>query len=223
MMKTIKIIFSALLLFSALLSLSACTDKKKDVVHSEGEILAAAEEKIKASVLWNRIFYIDGLPTLDGGRTMGNYKEVDPAYLEEIGMERVSDIVSYGETIFSSSMMQVFQQTLFSAIKDDAGGMSTSSVCFDYIEKADGVENFICVMVDPSESPRFFASEVVYLFDTMQVDDNLNGRATVSLSVRKSGESGDGALRTIRVNLLLENEVWLLDGYTFAVFQSEES
>lgn len=217
-MKMLKKVFILLLLFSMILSLASC--KKKDVVHNETEILSAAEERISASILWNKIFFIEGLPTLEGGKKSGNYREVDPAFLEEIGMSRISEIIAYGETIFSTSMIDLYKETLFSAIKNEVGGVSTSSVCFDYFEKVDGVDRFVCVMVDPDESPRFFASNVEYLFDTMEVVDNLNGRATVSLTVQKEGDPSQ--TRTVKINLLLENEVWLLDGYTFVVFPSEQ-
>ena len=209
------------LLLCLLLSLFACTKKEKDVVHNEQEILEAAEERIKASILWNRIFFIEGLPILEDGRETGNYREVDPAYLEGIGMTRVSEIVAYGKTVFSTPMMTLYGETLLSSIKNGVGGVSTSAVCFDYYEKVDGKDRFLCVMVDPDESPRFGASEVEYLFDTMQVTYNLNGRATVTLSVRKVGEPD--SVSSLRVGLLLENEAWLLDGYTFVVFPSSES
>ncbi len=221
-MRTLKSVSICLLLLCTVFSVVAC--QKKDVIHSEAEILAAAEEKISESVLWNRIFFIEGFPILEGGRTTGNYQEVDPAYLESIGMSRISEIISYGETLYSSSMMALFEETLFNSIKNGVGGVSTSAVCFDYTERIDGADRFICVMVDSNESPRFFASEVEYLFDTMQVEFNRNGRATVSLSVKKLGaEQGEDTLRRLRVNLSLENEVWLLDSYTFVVFPSEES
>jgi hypothetical protein len=202
-----------------MMSIASCT-KKEDVVHDEAEILSAAQERISQSVLWNKIFYIDGFSVLENGKKTGNYREVDPAYLDEIGMTRISDIKEYGKTVYSTAMLALFDETLFSSIKNDVGGVSTSAVCFDYYEKKDGVDRFICVMVDPDESPRFGASDVDYLFDTMQVVYNLNGRATVSLSVQKSGEPEN--VRTLRVSLLLENETWLLDGYTFVVFPSNE-
>lgn len=214
-MKTLKGIFTLLLLLSIATSLFACTKKQKDIVHSEADILAAAEERITESVLWNRIFFIEGLPVLEGGRASGVYREVDPAYLEALGMSSVSDIIDYGKTVYSTSMMTLFEETLFSSIKNEIGGVSTSAVCFDYTEKIDGQDRFLCVMVDPEQSPRFGASELEYLYDTMKVEYNLNGRAIVSLSVKKVGSD---ETRLIRVNLLLENEVWFLDGYTHQVF-----
>ena len=145
----------------------------------------------------------------------------DPSYLAEIGMTSVAEIVAYGERIYSEAMMALFGETLFSAIKNGVGGVSSSAVCFDYTEKIDGADRFLCVMVDPNESPRFHAPALDYLFDTMQVEYNRNGRATVSVSVRRVEDPG---LSSIKVNLVLENEVWLLDSYTaFADFQSEES
>lgn len=219
-MKTSKRILALLLLLCTVLLLFACVKKQKDIVHNEAEILAAAEEKIAASVLWNRLFFIEGLPVLEGGRTSGNYREVDPAYLEEIGMSRVSEIISYGKTVYSASMMELFGETLFSPIKNDVGSVLSSAVCFDYTEKIDGKDQFLCVMVDPDESPRIGASEVEYLFDTMRVEYNLNGRATVSLSVRRAGGSD---VQSLRVQLLLENELWLLDGYTFVRFPTADA
>ncbi len=219
-MKTLKSTVTFLLLLSVACSLLACTKKQKDVVYSEADILAAAEEKIEASILWNRIFFIEGLPILEDGRTSGIYREVDPAYLTEIGLSSVSEIIDYGKTVYSTPMMELFKETLFSSIKNGVGGVSNSAVCFDYTEKIDGVDRFLCVMVDPEESPRFGASELEYLFDTMQVEYNLNGRATVLMSVKKAGTD---ETRTIRVNLLLENEVWLLDGYTHQVFPSADA
>lgn len=218
-MKMLKRIVTAILLLSVAVLLFSCSGKQKDIVHSEADILRAAEERISASVLWNRIFFIEGFPILEGGRTSGKYREVDPAYLEEIGMSRVSEIIDYGKTVYSTPMMELFGETIFSSIKNGVGGVSTTAVCFDYTEKIDGEDRFLCVMVDPDESPRFGASEVEYLFDTMRVEYNLNGRATVSLSVKKAGSDD---VRSLRVNLLLENEAWLLDDYTFAVFLSAD-
>lgn len=218
-MKTLKGILLLLLLATLILSAVSCR-KDKDVTYNEEEILAATEQKILDSVLWNKIFFIEGFSILEDGRKNGNYREVDPLFLEEIGMDKVSEIIAYGETIFSTSMMELYQETLFSAIKNDVGGVSTSAVCFDFNEKIDGVDRFVCVMADPDESPRFNASHVEYLFDTMTVTYNLNGRATVSLTVCKAGEPQ--TTRDIRVNLLLENDQWLLDGYTFVAFPSEE-
>lgn len=219
-MKKRKLIFPLiLLLYVSILLPFSCAEK--DVIHDEGEILTAAEDLISESVLWNRIFYIEGLLPLEGGRTYGDYREVDPSYLAEIGTTSVAEIVAYGERIYSEAMMALFGETLFSAIKNGVGGVSSSAVCFDYTEKIDGADRFICVMVDPNESPRFHAPALDYLFDTMQVEYNRNGRATVSVSVRRVE---DRRLSSIKVNLVLENGVWLLDSYTaFADFQSEES
>ena len=219
-MKKRKLIFPLIILLCVcIFLLFSCAEK--DVIHDEGEILSAAEDLISESVLWNRIFYIEGLLPLEGGRSYGDYREVDPAYLSEIGLSSVAEIVAYGERIYSESMMALFKETMFSAIKTDVGGVSSPAVCIDYTERIDGTERFLCVMVDPSESPRFHAPALEYFFDTMQIEYNRNGRASVSVSVRRIE---DGARSSIKVTLVLENEVWLLDSYTaFADFQGEQS
>ena len=218
-MKTIKRLFVLLLLSVTLLTLASCGEV--EIVHDEAEIMTAAEDLISRSVTWNHIFFIDGIPVLEGGREQGIYREADPSYLASFGMSKITDVITYGKTVFSSSMMQLFDETLFQSIKNEVGGVASSAVCYDFIEKKDGVSHFICVMVDPDESPRFYASEVVYHYETMQITYNLNYHATVTLTVSGVGEN-EGEERELRVNLLQENGVWYLDGYTFVVFPKAE-
>lgn len=211
--RTMRFKAAALLLAAAmLLCLLSCGELKETA--DEGEILSAAERLISESVLWNELFFIDGLPVLEGGRESGNYREVDPAYLAGIGMSSLSEILEYGRTIYSADMMETMEATLFGSIRTDDGTIFSSAACFDFSEGSGEEETFLCLMVNPSECPRFGGDTVTYRYDGMTVTYNLNRCATVLVTAEGSGENA-GKTAQVRVNLVLEETKWKLDNYTF--------
>jgi hypothetical protein len=206
---------AGLLLLMALCLAMAVGCGEVRIVAEESEILAAARDLTERSILWNKLFYIDGIPTLEGGRTTGIYQEADPDFLAELGMERLSDIKEYAAGIYSTEMMQTFEQTLFSAIHNGQGTLVSGTVCMDYNEIVNGKSTFVCLMVNTENCPAIKTDEVVYLYDTMRVVYNLNYRATVEIAVCRVGEE-QGQTATIRINLLKTEDTWYLDNNTFA-------
>ncbi len=191
-----------------------------NIVAKEADILSAARELIGKSVLWNEIFYIDGMRPLEGGRSpSGSYVEVDPAYLEEIGMASVAEIKEYGRGIFSPDMMESFEETLFGSIKSDMGGIVSSAACMDYEEKVTGVKKY--TVVNPEESPKSYngtpyGEHIEYLYDTMRVTYNKNYAATVVITIRGTEEKNQGLTDTVSVQMKQIDGVWYLDNLTIA-------
>lgn len=181
----------------------------------EAEILENAERLLEESLLWNELFYISGIPTLEDGKSVGKYREADPAFLNRIGMHTLSEIREYGRAVFSPEMNAVFDSTLFGAVTDDHGAIFSQAVCFDYTEKKDGESVFVYLAVNPEENPRFHAKKVEYLYDTLRIEKNANSRAT--LTVTAVGTEGEDAGRQteIRINLIRLDGVWYLDNQTF--------
>lgn len=215
---TNKIFASLLLLATALMALVSCGEV--NIVAKEEEILCAAEMLIKKSVLWNEIFYIDGMRPLEGGRSPSDsYVEVDPSYLQEIGMSSVAEIKEYGKEIFSPDMMKSFEDTLFGSIKSDTGSLISSAACMDYEEKVTGV--LMYTVVNTKESPKSYngvpyGEHIEYLYSTMRVTYNRNYAATVEITVRGAEEKNAGLTDTLSVQLEQVDGVWYLDNLTIA-------
>ena len=211
--------FSALaLLLLLVLSMLSCGEVK--IVCDEGEILAAAENLIGRSVLWNEIFYIEGMRPLEGGRAPSDsYVEVDPAYLDEIGFSTVAEIKAYGKEIFSPDMMRSFEDTLFGGMKSDIGAIVSSAACMDYEEPVTGVKLY--PVVNPAESPKRYGEtpwgeHIEYIYSTMRVTYNLNYSATVELEIVGAEEKNLGMRDTLSVQLKKVEGVWYLDNLTVA-------
>ena len=221
--KTSKHLYALILLVCLLLPFTSCGEV--NIVASEQEILAAAQTLIEKSVLWNEIFYIDGMRPLQGGRSpSASYVEVDPSYLEEIGLYSVAEIKQYGAQIFSPDMMSSFEQTLFGSLRSDTGALISSAACMDYEERVTGVAMY--TVVNTEESPKNYkgtpyGEHVEYLYDTMTVTYNKNYAATVEITVRGTEEKNLGLTDTVTVQLQKVGGVWYLDNLTVTKIKRE--
>ncbi len=215
----LRLLALALLLSLTAALLSACGKKEVKIIADEAEIKAAAEELIGRSVLWNEIFYIEGMRPLEGGRiTPSSYVEIDPAYLEEIGFGSIQEIRDYGAEIFSPAMTEMHGQTLFGSLKNEVGSLISSAACMDYEERVTGVQPY--PVVNTAESPKKngetpWGEHVAYRYDTMRVTYNLNHSATVELEVVGAEEKNLGLSDTLTVQLKKVEGVWYLDNSTF--------
>ena len=214
----IRLISLLLLTAFAVTLLSACGKKEQRIILDEAEIKAAAQTLIQRSVLWNEIFYIEGMRPLEGGRSPSSrYREIDPAYLDEIGFASIGEIRAYGAEIFSPDMTRIHDETLFGSLMGTVG-LASSAACMDYEERVTGVSPY--PVVNPAESPKRngdtpWGEHVSYLYGTMRVVYNLNYRATVEITVVGNEEKNEGLTDTVTVQLKKIEGVWYLDNFTF--------
>ena len=111
-----KRIISLILILATLLTVSACGENNRD--YDEAEVIAAAEKLIYKAVklndiLWGEGFYFDE----DSSYTNGDYSPAVP-YAD---YTKLDDLISDCAKVFSSSYMQIIENTVFSSHFGDTG------------------------------------------------------------------------------------------------------
>lgn len=216
-MQRAKRILSALLvlvmLTIALTIFPAC--QKED----EAFLLARAEELVEKSIVINRLFFYEGIPTLAGVEAESGYLPADMVELYMMGFESVADIKSYMQEVFSPSLCEImFASYLFSPVYN--GDMLVDvTYCYDHYDTLyGGDKTYVGVRVS-AQGLSIKTSPTEYHYDTMHITSNKRGRAVISMVVTVYGEDGTTQNTDLGVQLVkTESGIWLLDSYTAATY-----
>ncbi len=203
------LLLTIVLLTSLSFSMSAC-GKEDDAV-----LIARAKELIPKTEVINKLFYIEGIPTLEGADSVSGYYPADMVELFLLGFESVADIKDYMRTIWAPEFCEVvFASYLFASVYN--GDMIVDfAYCYDCYEKGyDGEEVYAGIRVY-QDGLSITTSPTEYHYDTLKVEKKTKERAELSISVTVYGEDGTTQDKTLTVVLSKTEEgIWMLDSYT---------
>lgn len=210
-----KKIILLLVTFCMLLTASACEKKVKNRTYDEAEVLAAAEELIEKSVLFNRIYYGEGIPVkLDNPKTSGGYVEADPAFLTENGITSLDLLREKTEEVYTKATTAYIFNTVLGVIYsgDNIVGYKR------YIEDA----GTVYVSTDEERNNYRDTAAVTYHYDTLAVDHVKGEIIFVTVLVTAENAAGETRSRTIDIRLLEEENGFRLDCNTYFTYFANE-
>lgn len=199
-----KIHFFALLCLAAIL-LSACAGAP-----ALDEIKPRVIELIEASYEVNDIFFGEGLPVIERGSAFaeenhiyymdegGNYDYVT----EDCPYQTVDMIKAEAEKVYSSEYLASIYETTFVGVADENTGMLYAR----YLDTDEGLKK-------SNLHKPLLEQKRMYDYDTMEIVKPSNGRY-INVEIESYLEGEDERL-PIRLTLVKEGEVWLLDSPTY--------
>lgn len=209
----ISVLLALVMVALALTIFPAC--QKED----ESFLLARAEKLIEKSLVINRLFFYEGIPTLADAEAESGYLPADMVELYMLGFESVADIKVYMQEVFSPLLCGImFDSYLFSPVYN--GDMLVDiTYCYDHYETLyGGEERFVGVYVS-CEGLSVKTSPTEYHYETMHITSNKRDRVVISMVVTVYSEDGASQDTDLGVQLVkTESGIWLLDSYTAASY-----
>lgn len=160
------------------------------------EIVALVEERVKASEELNEIYFGEGLPVDILRASVGYYKYVS----KDSPYQSIAQIKEATQKVFSSEYSNLLFQNAFSGTNEEGVGI----VYARYAEK-DG-ELMVYTNLE-----AILTAKRTYHFDTVKVLKK-NGR---SVTVEIETEDESGTKLTVKLKMVKENDIWLLDSPTY--------
>ncbi len=195
--------------------LVACEDEE----HDDTAVLARAEELIKKAMLFDKLFYIEGLPVKTNYDTMSGYLPVNMDRIGELGYENLAEIIADMRTVWTDTYCtRLENSSLFKQVS--TGGAIESKYCYDYYNNQGeyhgiyAAERGLPIQTDPTE----------YHFDTMKVHERLGDfRVKISVDVTITNHLNTSETVNYTVYLTLargqeKDAEWLLDSTTAVKF-----
>lgn len=204
MKKRALVIFLSLTLF--LLSLVGCGEDSLSK-EEEQELFDAIQELVEESRVLNEIYFGEGIPVLETGKSVGVYKECNQMILAEWGFDSIDDIKSKTRSIYTESMSSWLSSYAFLSITSGAAVVGAR-----YYEDEDGT-----LMVS-TNADVLLRDDVTYDYSTLEIVSQRNGIVALSMDATVTNAQGKTQTREISLEAEREGSKWKLNSPTYLVY-----
>ena len=181
--------------------------------YDENEVKAAAEKLIAESVLFNDIFWGEGLPHYeDKNYSDGEYYAAIEAYYYNLGFTNIAELKAAAEKVFSTEYMSLISSTIFSEIYDGNEMVHTSRYYQRY-SAADGVTPE-AIMVNVNWK-NLLNGEVTYDYSSLTVTHSEDEIVYVTINATVKLDDLAPKTKTIEIGLIEEEAGWRVHTPTY--------
>lgn len=215
LMKIKAFLLTIVVIFSVF-NMNSCKEEVKDREYNEAEVIAAAKDLIKKSEKLNVIYYGHGIKAdiNDVDNASGYYYPADVLSLSELGIQKVEDIKALTRECYTKAQSEYMINNTFAPVRDSDGEIIHFSRYYQEYDTFDRNEEK-CIMVYSKYEP-FLVDTVEYFYDTVRVVDVEGEVIIVEINVKVTSEDGNVQEKSIKVNLLEEENGFRLDSPTYA-------
>ncbi len=216
MKKTICIWIVLAVLATFLLSATSCGAGD---LPEDADLIARAAELIPMAEVFDNLFYVTGLPILEGGSEISGYLPVDMEKIKALGYEKLEDMLTALRGVWSEAYCQRLENSsLFSRVS--TGGTIETKYCYDYYEIKTGKYQGIYVS---NKGLPMQMDPVDYHLDTLQVVEKLEYTAKLSVNVTVTDYQDATRTKDQTVYITLTrgqsgSDPWMLDSTTAVKF-----
>lgn len=193
-----------LLLLLLPLSLLSCGD-----VPTEEEVLPAAEQLIRASLLLNTVYLGEGIPA--GEVAFGDYSYADKSFCEQNGLMSVAALKEKTEEVYTAEVAADLYRMFLTTDSETLG---------DYRDLPTAGEG---LYVRTARTGWYRDMTHEYLFETMTLEDSSKSGATVSLTVRITPEGLEPQERRLSLPLVLGEDGWRCHKLTYIAYDPSQN
>ncbi len=212
-----------LLLCALLCTLFGCGGEP---LPEDGVLLREGEALLKKALVFNRLFFEEGIPQKEGGFTDGSYTEADAEALSALGLQKLSDIKAYMKTVYSDAATADFIRYAIDK-RTDGTILVKPAYCYDHykVNEEDPDDRiFLCLMVS-NEGLHQQTDPFVYDYSTLEVVQEKKQATSATLTVSATitdRETGQVQTRTVSFRLVLEEDGWRLDNLTCLSYREKQ-
>lgn len=211
-----KKIFSLLLVLVLSFSLFSC--KEKNRTYDEGEVKAAAADLIERSKVLNLVYWGTGIEYVENDNTSnGYYYEANILHLEKLGFKTIEELRTMTLGVFSAEYSEIIFASSLSSVSDEDGIHSLARYYQKYLDKEMKEPDTIMVY---SRAKVLLTDEVVYLYETLEVEGSVGEVVYVNLKVSVTRDEKT-QIRSIRVGLIEQENGWRLNDATYITYDKE--
>ena len=209
-MKMPRALLSLLVLLALLVSLVSCDRGQKP---DDGTLVGEAASLIRASVVLDRLFFVEGLPALSAEEGEG-YVSVNTAALSSLGFTSYASIRAYAEQIYSYALFSSFESMAVLAVTDGSV-LIRRAYCYDKTDKKGNFQDFLVSTAGLHKQ----MDRAEYDLSTLTVTKKTasTARLTVEATVT-SHDTGETQRRPVTVAPCLADGIWKLDTLTCLTF-----
>ncbi len=213
----IKKIFTAILIFSLILSAFSLTSCERNRKYDEEEVKAAIKELLPMAAKLNVVYYGSGIKYIDNENKIGVYYEADKDHLSELGFSTVVEMKLMTERVFSDEYSEIIYSRVLNA-RYDEGSFSGSA---RYYQVYDDNSNPIRIMVNTNEiytneKYMIFRDKIEYDYNSLQITGSKKERVLATINVTVTNKDGNSQIKDIDIALIEENDGWKIDNPVFA-------
>ena len=190
-------------------------------------LIAEAEVLLKKSLVFNQLFFEQGISQKADGLVDGDYKEADTAALSALGFVKLSDIKASMHTVFSDAATEDFFRY---AVDKRTNGTTLlkPAYCYDYYktnEQNPDDKVFMCIMVS-NQGVHQQTDPFTYDYSTLEVVKDKKEATSATLKIIATitdSETGMVQTRQVTFRLVLEEEGWQLDNLTCLSYKEQQN
>lgn len=208
-LKSILLFTLILCTMASVLSFASC-----DRDYDEDEVLGAAEELLKKAEVLNDVYWGGGIDYMSGGFSDGIYKQASDIHLASLGFSTIAELKALTEATYSDS----YVNTIYTTKLDEApvGFVLYIQKWDDEVEKTTPA----CIMVN-TEMVRV-GDDLAYDYSTLRIEGVEDEIVTVLVDATVTNPDGESQVRTLRIQLIEEDDGWRINSPTFAKYFVEE-
>lgn len=186
-----------------------------------------AKVLLEKSLVFNQLFFEQGIPQKADGLVDGDYREADSTALSALGFAKLSDIKAYMHTVFSDAATADFFRY---AVDKRTNGtvLLKPAYCYDYYktnEQNPEDKVFVCLMVS-NQGVHQQTDPFTYDFSTLEVVKDKKEATSATLKITATitdSETGAVQTRQVTFRLVLEEEGWQLDNLTCLSYKEQQN
>ncbi len=212
----IKTFISLLLIITSLFSLASCNRS-----YDEEEVKAAAKDLIERSVMFNEIYWGEGISYIENPSTSnGAYHEANFFDLQKYGFSTIEELKKMTEEVYSKSYCNAIFNAAFSSVSDE------DEIHFfaRYYQKYEDEEqkNPECIMVY-GYAENLLPDKVEYLYETITVTHSKGEVVYITIDAIVTRSEDKIQTRTRRIALIEEEDGWRLNGPSYLTYNEFEN
>lgn len=182
--------------------------------YNEKEVKDAAEILLRDSMMLNSVYFGDGIHSINSDKEKGNYREADPAHLNELGFTTITELKALTYKTFSVKEAEKIFSTVLSPLQQENGTIVLNTRYYQGVDEETKLPTHI--MVYRNYKQLFEDRLVGYDFSSLKVEGSKGDVVYLTVDLTVENEKGDSQVANIRFSLFEEIDGWKLNSATYA-------